>query len=1459
MRSSTRSGSVVLRFTGEGIVIFILTFAAVKAGLWLTVPPYYSSPLWPAFGVATGLALVFGIRHIFFILPALFLGFFTHDFLTVELLYPGYLIALIISGVGALQVLLRYFLIRRFIPDRTLLASPVAIAKLLFILISLSLVTYGILELLIRLSDLITADSGRRVILAWTGADLTGSLIFIPFILSLTRRYSGNGRSGSYVEYFLFAAVVLSMVAFIFLLQGTYSEKISYILIPFFFWVAFRFSIRDTTISLVLVAVLTTYLTSKNNHLITGDPFFYSVYFFQLYLFVTAPIFLLINALASENRRIRQSGENAILPELKEKKTGRDRDKEAYLMDQPEILRLAIENSPGTVVVTDPKGNIIYANAAFSKITGYTFEEVLGKNPRVLKSGFHSDEFYRDLWKTISSGKIWKGSFYNKKKDGSYYWEEATIVPLYENQQISYYICTKEDITARRIATEALRASEQQFRTLAENSPVVIMKINSEGTITYLNRELQGREPREYIDKPIYTLLDAKYNSIASENIALSFKGKIITSFEITLDHPMYGQQYYDVIIAPILEEEDVRESIILLQDITEIVLSREAIRESEKKYRLLAENVADIIWVMDKKLNYTFISPSAEEITGYDIEEIEKMNMRRYLPDLPLTIVSELNKLRKHQSNEFLTLVEHKWEAQFVRKDGRRIWLESRIKPVYSSQNKFGGLTGVSRDVTKRKTSEEALMESEEKFRTFFENTNALILLIDPDNWKIVDANPAAQMFYGYGIHEIKKLSFYDIVAGPKDELDRRFAEIRTGKHLLLNMQHKQKRGPIKEVSVYPTVVKVKDKSMLFTIVQDITRRKKAISALKDSESKKLALLKIIPDLIFVINRQGQLIDIYTDNPSRLTLPPPEMMGRKLIDMVPKEVRPEFRHQVEQAFNTKEVGSFNYSYEKNGEKLFEEVRLIVSGQDELLIIIRDITDLKRSEEELKKAWEEAETANMAKSAFLANMSHEIRTPINAVIGFTELLGKEVRVRQHKDYLTSIKSSSKTLLSLIDDILDLSKIEAGELSLKPEYINPHVVLKEVQDVFWLKMQQKRLDLKIRISGSVPNVLFLDELRFRQILINLISNAYKFTDHGEIDISLDTGEQKIADNKTYFDIILKVSDTGIGIAKEAQSLIFEAFKQQDEQDSRKYGGTGLGLAITKRIVELMEGTIKLESELGKGSVFTVFLPMIEAGERIPQDGSATGENGKVFFMDAKVLIADDVPVNRELLMGIIKGENIKFVEAANGEETLDYMKKEKPDLLLLDLNMPRLNGFDVADAIRKDADIEKTPIIAISATRITEKEKERAGLFNVFLAKPFDMQDLLKEIKKYLPHREINPDQPPEEFFEEDAAVFEKIDGEELEKLRYEVEILQNSLQSIMDSSSFNEIRNYAEKILQLVSTYDIQPLKITAKHIVMASENFDIEEINRSMGDFPGIFKWIIHEIDKRTSAKSKR
>ena len=488
-------------------------------------------------------------------------------------------------------------------------------------------------------------------------------------------------------------------------------------------------------------------------------------------------------------------------------------------------------------------------------------------------------------------------------------------------------------------------------------------------------------------------------------------------------------------------------------------------------------------------------------------------------------------------------------------------------------------------------------------------------------------------------------------------------------------------------------------------------------------------------------------------------------------------------------------------------------------------------TYIKSLNAELIKSNEIAKSAAKHKTEFLANMSHEIRTPMNSIIGFTEILDKEIKNPVHKEYLSSIKKGGNALLAIINDILDLSKIEAGKLNIKKETINPSKMFLEIESIFHGKIISKNISFIVEIDKNIPKYIILDGIRTRQILFNLIGNAIKFTQTGYIKLKV---ENIYKDNiKNKVDLLFSIEDTGIGIDEKNLKSIFNAFEQQGDQDIAKYGGTGLGLAICTKLVHMMNGEIKVQSKKNVGSTFTVILKDIDISSIQEEIVSQKLLSSNIIFKKSKILVVDDVEENRKLMEASLKDFDLDLTMAENGKEAIDILKNLNVDLIFMDLRMPIMDGYEAAGIIKADDKLKQIPLIALTASVMGEAlEKVSQYGFDGYLRKPVIIEELIEELSKYLEYH----------FIDEHIAQNNHLKILDFEKLKVVLDKLQNELNSewinIKDGGDFSLIEKFANKLNDLSIKEDIYILNDYAQELIKNINAFDIEKVDYLMNTY---------------------
>ena len=503
-----------------------------------------------------------------------------------------------------------------------------------------------------------------------------------------------------------------------------------------------------------------------------------------------------------------------------------------------------------------------------------------------------------------------------------------------------------------------------------------------------------------------------------------------------------------------------------------------------------------------------------------------------------------------------------------------------------------------------------------------------------------------------------------------------------------------------------------------------------------------------------------------------------------------------------------------------------------------LSTIMRDITQQKNIEKQLKQASLNAEMANKAKSEFLANMSHEIRTPMNAILGFTVILSELVTDEKQKEYLRSIQTSGKSLLSLINDILDLSKVEAGKLSLEYTTVNVQQICKEMQQIFATKIANKGLSFSIEMDEKMPEAFLLDEVRLRQVLVNIIGNAVKFTSSGYIKL----GVKSEIVNQDEVSLTICVEDTGMGIPDTQKQIIFNAFEQQQGQSHAVFGGTGLGLAITKRLVEMMEGSIHVEDNKPQGCRFIIHLTNVTIASVSNIEPQEFIDVKNITFEPAVILIADDIDVNRELVRLFLTRYDFRFIEAKNGEEAVNLTKEHLPDLIFMDIKMPVVNGYEATRQLKLHDATKHIPVVALTASAMKQDEEQLKKICDGFLSKPVAKNKLIGEIAKFLPHntKEDTPQDVCKAQDENTMVVDHNIDTQTLLSEVYSKKELCSELLETLD---INDIEQLGEQIKVLGNQHNYKPLITWGEDLQTQASMFDLENLPQTLKKYQAIIE----------------
>ncbi len=1149
-----------------------------------------------------------------------------------------------------------------------------------------------------------------------------------------------------------------------------------------------------------------------------------------------------------ENRNVEYSGEMFRVTAIRNI-TERKR-------NEQEIRKLntAINQSPSSIVITDKEGEIEYVNRSFSEITGYSMEEALGNKPNVLKTDFHPKSFYTELWNTISSGKTWNGLFKNKTKSGTHYWERAVISPIFdENNNITHYLAIKENITNERIAQEALKISEERHRIISDltNDFVYSAEIKNyklslewksgalEKLAGYSIGEINAMEYGWYSivlkeDFEQIILPGIKKNP-EEKGLTFEYRIKTITgSLKWVIDKIKFLKVYSDQSLVTVIGA---------IQDITLRKEANLALDQSKKYLDSIIDNLPIGLHIFNEQGYTARINETQRKLLGVKDKNVGIGTYNIF--DDPLSISTGSDKIYREVYDK-KTTINHEVEINFDIPENQwqtrkgKMTLNEIIFPIINEDGDIHSVVSLLNDITKRVEVEKALKATELHQKILLKIIPDLIFTFNDDGiFKDVYTDDSQRLLIP--ISQFIGKPFSEVFPEKQSRIFYKHLKlaVETNEMQLYNYEIYDKQT----VFYYESRLLVSKKNEVIAIIRDITESTVAEIALKESEEKFRELAEGTLDALILINTSNEILYVSPNLTNILGISPEAYSNNPLGAL--RLIHQDDKHWVIPEIN-------NYRKGKQ-ETLNLQFKVILKDQtlkwiwyrentifDEFhnpiryAAVITDISASKNFEEQLKIAKEEAEKANRSKSTFLANISHEIRTPMNAVLGFSDLLYSRIQDPVLKGYLNSIKSSGNTLLNLLNDILDLSKIEAEKMSINPSPINLYSVFDEIKHIFSLKALEKGLDYSFDINKNIPQLVMLDELRLKQILLNLVDNAVKFTEKGNFKVVVSRIDKE--NNADKLDISIVVEDTGIGIPVHLQQSIFEPFRQQDDQDKKKYQGTGLGLAITKELVELFKGEILLQSQVDKGSRFEITLKDIEIcppTEVLHQDNNKSALFKHHALKDKVIVIVDEQKFYRDLIKKIFHQSESNIIEGKNLESIISELNS-KADLLILELRNPKSVMHDL-EIIKNYTNLQNVHKIGINSN--TDINQAYSTDFNSILLRPVQLPHLIEIVGAY-----FNVTSPGNRADIKKTQVPGAINKEALRKI---IDLLESNHYTLWESclrtSSFSEIETFAQNMKSIGSEYNLESIKSFSDVLVMHAKNFDIDNMNEVLMSYPSI------------------
>jgi len=994
-----------------------------------------------------------------------------------------------------------------------------------------------------------------------------------------------------------------------------------------------------------------------------------------------------------------------------------------------DIHRLIGETTLDLIIVTDLELTITYANKATLTLMGNI--DPLGKNlTDFTPPGLHQAQADMARKRREGFGDLLVYEWEMLEATGKRVILDVQSLLLTEKKNPSGILFIGRDITEKKMMEEQLRKSEERYRSFLEDINESYFETDLQGSITFVNDALCRAIgfPRERIIGLNYERYSGKKmtREVSDLYINIFRTGKAAT-YETEYKDAEGKKVYRQLTVLPKRDESGNPTGFRgVSRDITQRKQMEEQLRKNEERYRTILDDIDEGYFEADLDGKFVFLNDAQARNLGYPRDVLCNMNYRRFCSPESADAVQNLYTKVYTTGESFSGML-----AEFVAQDGSKRINEFSGALIRDQDGHPTGFRGISRDVTQRISEEEARRKDAERYKIVLEDMNECYYEMDLKG-RFTFVNDAQCRDLGYTREELIGMDYRRYDDEATAALSREiFARVyQTGepvKRFVGGYINKKGEKYYSEVSV-SLMKDARGAPIGFRgLSRNITEQRALQETIRQSEERYRSIIEQMDDGYFETDLSGAFTFLNSAACRNAGYEPEDLLGMHVSLYTNEKTAREVYAVFNTIFKTG-IPVKGYAFEfirKDGTIFHNEISASLIRDAEgrpvgFRGISHDITERILAEQDMKAAKETAEAANTAKSEFLANMSHEIRTPMNGVIGMIELLLETPLSPEQKQYAQIVRTSSVALLSLLNDILDLSKIEAKKLDLEKLDFNLRMAIEDIADMVAVSAQDKGLELTALVEADVPSMLRGDPGRLRQAIVNLTGNAVKFTEQGQILIRV----SRVVEDEQNVTLRFAVTDTGIGIPPDRVDAIFAPFVQVDSTTTRKYGGTGLGLTITKQLVELMSGQIGCETKPGIGSTFwftAVF------GKQ-PDESIAPVEK-KTDISGLKVLIVDDNDANRVLLRTLLKQWNCRSAEARDGESALAALNEaaDRGDpfqIALLDMMMPAMDGEELGRIIKQTPAIRQTRIIVMTSVGMRgDASRLAVAGFDGFFTKP----------------------------------------------------------------------------------------------------------------------------------------